>query len=156
MITAKTISRQSETGILLYFERQTKLPKWTNSKTLFLLILVIRKIPWTILLTDSSCVLKCLSWCMVKLYTKYYLNLTFQIFRDSRQTGLFSKKTKDLLAKRYWNSDIPNNEQLCEQQSRLGKQKGQIHIENFVSLKIAYPLIKNETDVFPPFSLCIL
>ena len=33
------------TGILLYFERQRKLPKRTNSKILFLLILVIRKIP---------------------------------------------------------------------------------------------------------------
>ena len=30
MITAKTISGQSETGILLYFERETKLPKRTN------------------------------------------------------------------------------------------------------------------------------
>ena len=94
MITAKTISGQSETGISLYFERQTKLPKRTNSKILFLLILVIRKIPWTILLTHSSCVLKCLSWCMVKLYTKYYLNSTFQIFHDSHQTSLFSKKQK--------------------------------------------------------------
>ena len=97
MIKAKTISGRSENGILLDFERQTKLPKRTNSKILFLLILVIRKIPYTILLTDSSCVLKCLSWCMVKLYTKYYLNSTFQIFHHSRQTGLFSKN-KNLLS----------------------------------------------------------
>ena len=65
MITAKTILGRSETRNLLYFERQRN---YRNGR--ILLILVIRKIPWTILLTDSSCVLKCLSWCMVKLYTK--------------------------------------------------------------------------------------
>ena len=41
---------------------------------------------------------------------------------------VFSQKNKNLLAKRYWNSDIPNNERLHEQQSRLGKQMGQIDI----------------------------
>ena len=79
---------------LTLFWKTTKLPKRTNSKILFLLILVILKIPWTILLTDSSCVLKCLLRCMVKLYTKYYFNSTFQIFPNSGQTGLFSKKQK--------------------------------------------------------------
>ena len=122
MIKAKTISGRSETGNLLYFERQTTLLKQTNSKILFLLILVILKIPWTILLTDSSCVLKCLLWCMVKLCTKYYLNSTFQIFHDSRQTGLFSKN-KNLRVKCYWNSDILNNEWLWAAK-QTGKTKG--------------------------------
>ena len=133
MIKARSISGRSETrNLLCYFERQTNLPKRTNSKILFLLILVIRKIPWTILLTDSSCVLNCLSWCMAKLYTKL---LKFDIPKFSPQPSdrFILKKNKHLLVKHYWNSDIPNNERLCEQQSRLGKQKGHY---NFTPLEV--------------------
>ena len=47
--------------------------------------------------SQTAAVFWTLSWCMVKLYTKYYLNSTFQIFHHSRQTGLFSKN-KNLLS----------------------------------------------------------
>ena len=100
ILTAKTISGRSETRNLLYFERQTKL-----LKILFLLILNIRKIPWTNFPHRQQLCFKVPL--MVKLYSKCYLNSTFHIFHNSSQTGLFWKKIKfpgEMLLK-FWYSE---------------------------------------------------
>ena len=56
--------------------------------------------------------------------------LKFDIPNFSQQPSdrFILKKIKICWQNATENSDIPNNERFCDQQSRLGKQKGQIDI----------------------------